>query len=162
MGKLLYDSHWNCGDESTHFLILQIARFYVQEDHYRLFEALISGAMVMMDKMLSLPKGLEHGVSVVEFTSEDDLRSKILYYKSHDDERLAIAAAGRKVAMDRHRSWHRMEEVIFGDVMSRCQQRSHGAEDCPYVVHAPGSDGASVKDQAAKNRPPPSTPRKPN
>ena len=41
------------------------------EDHYRLFEALVSGAMVMTDRMLSLPKGLENGVSIIEFQSED-------------------------------------------------------------------------------------------
>lgn len=53
------------------------------EDHYRLFEALVSGAMVMTDRMLGMPQGLENGTSLVEFESEQDLRTMILYYSSH-------------------------------------------------------------------------------
>lgn len=90
--------------------------------------------MVMTDRMLSLPAGLQNGTSIVEFTSEEDLRSKILYYLAHDNERLSIAHEGRKVAMTRHRTWHRIEEVIFGDVMTRCSGRPDSK--CPYIVHA--------------------------
>jgi hypothetical protein len=43
-----------------------------REDHYRLNEALISGTMVMTDRMLALPIELESGTSIVEFTSADD------------------------------------------------------------------------------------------
>ena len=79
------------------------------EDHYRLMEALISGAMVMTDKMLSLPHGLENGTSIVEYASAADLRQKLHYYLEHEEERLQIAKQGRYVAMSMHRSWHRVE-----------------------------------------------------
>lgn len=105
------------------------------EDHYRLFEALISGAMVMTDRMLLLPQGLENGTSVIEFDSADDLRSKIMYFTSHQEERLAIARKGREVSMNQHRTWHRIEEVIFGKAISGCS-RKKVASRCPWIVHA--------------------------
>lgn len=103
------------------------------EDHYRLFEALVSGAMVMTDWMLALPKGLEHGQSIVMFNSIDDLREKIFYYLKNRNERLSIAREGRRISMDRHRAWHRIEEVIFGDSLTRCTGKA--GSNCPYIVH---------------------------
>ena len=105
------------------------------EDHYRLFEALISGAMVMTDRMLLLPRGLENGTSIIEFDSADDLRSKIIYFTSHEKERLAIARKGREVSMTEHRAWHRIEEVIFGKAISGCSKKKV-ASRCPWIVHA--------------------------
>ena len=88
----------------------------------------------MTDRMLSLPQGLENGTSVVEYTSADDLKSKLLYYLNHEEERIEIAQEGRRVAMTRHRTWHRMEEIVFGRVVSDCS--SLGREECPWIVHA--------------------------
>ena len=105
------------------------------EDHYRLFEALVAGPMVLMDTMLSLPVGLEDGVSVVMFDSADDLRTKITYYLEHDQERIDIAKHGRHVAMSRHRSWHRMEEIVFGRPVTTCSP-AFSPRSCPFVVHA--------------------------
>jgi len=105
------------------------------EDHYRLFEALVSGSMVLMDRMLSLPAGLENGTSIVEFTSAQDLRSKALYYIHHQEERIEIARRGRSVAMSRHRTWHRIEEVIFGRSLTDCTVEK-SKTDCPYSVHS--------------------------
>jgi hypothetical protein len=102
------------------------------EDHYSLFKALISGSIVMTDRMLSLPQGLQNGTSVIEFTGEEDL--KFLYFTNQFTERLSVAREGRKVAMTRHRTWHRIEEVIFGDALSRCSERD--GSSCPYIVHA--------------------------
>ena len=105
-------------------------------DHYRLYEALVTGGMIITDRMLSLPRGLVNGTNIIECTSRDDLKSKILYYLSHPEERIEIARQGRFVAMSQHRSWHRMEEIVFGKIMSNC---SHGESDnsaCPFVVHA--------------------------
>ena len=103
------------------------------EDHYRLFEALVSGALVLTDRMLSLPEGYENGTSIVEFESAENLVSLIRYYLEHEEERWDVARRGRELAMSRHRSWHRMEELIFGagKVRSKC-----GGPPCPYVVHA--------------------------
>jgi hypothetical protein len=104
------------------------------EDHYRLFEGLVGGPMILMDRMLSLPQGLENGTHVVEFTSEAELISLALYYLSNPKERLEIARRGRLEAMSRHRSWHRMEQIIFGDTLSRCKEDKKG--DCPFIEHA--------------------------
>lgn len=104
------------------------------EDHYRLFEALVTGGMVITDKMLSLPAGLKNGTNIIECISQEDLRSKILYYLSHSEERIEIARQGRLVAMTQHRSWHRIEEIIFGTPMTICEQK--GGSPCPFIVHA--------------------------
>mmetsp|Transcript_196 Transcript_196/g.400 ORF Transcript_196/g.400 Transcript_196/m.400 type:complete len:132 (+) Transcript_196:195-590(+) len=85
------------------------------EDHYRLMEALATGALVMTDPMSSLPRYLKDGESLVVYHSLAELKEKILYYLDHDDERLAIARKGHWIAMNHHRSWHGLERIIFGD-----------------------------------------------
>lgn len=90
----------------------------------------------MTDRMLSLPSGLENGTSIVEYTSAKDLREKILYYTSHEEERLDIATRGREVSMRQHRTFHRVEEIIFGRVISDCSKMSGGPDSqCPWIVH---------------------------
>jgi hypothetical protein len=56
---------------------------------------------------------------------------------------LAIAREGRRVAMSRHRSWHRIEEIIFGRPLTVCASEEEmdsphlgDRDDCPYIVHA--------------------------
>ena len=85
------------------------------EDHYRLMEALAGGALVMTDPMHPLPAGIEDGKQLVVYESIAALKDKIKYYLEHEEERLEIAQSGHDVAMSRHRSWHRMEELVFGD-----------------------------------------------
>ena len=87
------------------------------EGHYRLMEAMISGAMVMTDPMVYLPAGFEDGFNVVVYTSIHDLKQKIQYYcrAEHEKERLTIARAGVDLVMSRHRSWHYMEDYILRD-----------------------------------------------
>jgi hypothetical protein len=84
------------------------------EGHYRLMEALAGGAMVVADFMLSLPKGLVDRESVVLFRTQKELEEVLLYYAHHEEERRQIAQRGWEIAMGRHRSWHRMEELLFG------------------------------------------------
>lgn len=105
------------------------------EDHYRLMEALISGSLVLHDFMHGLPAGLENGTSIVEYTTPANLESLIKYYLEHDEERIEIGRKGREVAMKRHRTWHRIEEVIFGEILSTCESKPPGG-NCPYIVHA--------------------------
>lgn len=85
------------------------------EDHWRLFEGLISGALVFSDPMLDLPTGLKHGKNIVIYTSLEDLQHKLLYYLEHKEERLEIARRGREIAMKKHRRWHRWETLILAD-----------------------------------------------
>ena len=113
--------------------IVVVAQRDEWEDHYRLFEAAVSGAMVMTDRMLGLPDGLVDGESVVTFSNSQELRDKVLYYLHHSYERLRIARQGRFIAMSRHRSWHHMEQVVFGKPMTVCGNIT--GSKCPYVVN---------------------------
>lgn len=96
--------------------IVVVAQRDEWEDQYPLLEAMAGGAMVMTDAMLSLPSGLVDGQHVVVYDSAKSLRELILFYlhPKHEQKRLSIAKAGWELVMQRHRSWHRMEETIFG------------------------------------------------
>lgn len=85
-------------------------------DHYRLFEAIIGGAMVMTDPMWGLPEGLVDKRSIIVYRSLDHLKELLEYYldPSHEDERLSIARAGWTVAISRHRTTNWMERLFFG------------------------------------------------
>ena len=78
-----------------------------------MMEALASGAMVMTDPMLTLPKGLQAGKSIVVYHSLEELVSKAKYYLDAKAERQRIALEGYKVAMSLHRSWHMIERIVF-------------------------------------------------
>jgi spore maturation protein CgeB len=67
-----------------------------------------------MDEMLSLPHSLQDGKSVVFFRSLDELQELAMYYLQHTEERLEIARNGWEICMRKHRSWHRLEEMLFG------------------------------------------------
>lgn len=82
------------------------------EDHYRLMEALASGAMVMTDPMITLPLGLQDGESIVVYRSLQDLVTKATYYLKYSEERLMIAMKGYRIAMRQHRSWHMMQTIL--------------------------------------------------
>lgn len=84
------------------------------EAHHRLMEALISGACVFSDDMMSIPSDYKDGESIVFYNSIANLKNKVLFYLKHPVQRLKIAQRGLEVSMQRHRSWLLMEEVIFG------------------------------------------------
>lgn len=100
--------------------IVIVAQRDMWEDHYRLFEAVSGGALVMTDPMLTLPDGLVDGENIIVYRSLDHLRKLVLHYvdPAHSSERLEIARAGWKLAMGRHRTYHWMEELFFGDRIS--------------------------------------------
>lgn len=75
--------------------------------------------MVLMDEMVSLPHSLEDGESVVFFRSIEEMQEKAVYYLEHIEERLAIARKGWEVAMEKHRSFHRLEEMLFGKRLTK-------------------------------------------
>eukprot|EP00980_Cylindrotheca_fusiformis_P021132 scaffold8114_cov126-Cylindrotheca_fusiformis.AAC.18 len=97
--------------------IIVVAQKDHWEGHYRLMEALVSGACVLSDVMLSIPPIYQDGIDIVFYNSRDDLVRKILYYLDHPVQRKAIAQRGLEITLQRCRSWHLMEEVIFGKPM---------------------------------------------
>lgn len=98
--------------------IVVVAQRDMWEDHYRLFEALISGALVLTDPMLTLPQGLMDRESVVVYHSLEELRGLIAYYLEHEEERLVIATTGRNIALTQHRTYHWMERLFFGKIIT--------------------------------------------
>jgi hypothetical protein len=84
------------------------------EDHYRLFESMSCGALVFHDVMVAPPKGLTSGENIVFFNGLEELERQVIYYSKNAKERKMIARRGWELAVGRHRSWHRMEELIFG------------------------------------------------
>jgi hypothetical protein len=105
-----------------HYKIMVVTQRDVFEGHLRLFEGLVSGAMVIHDRILSMPIGLEEQVNIVFFDTQQELRDKVLYYLNHTEERLAIARRGRQLAMCQSRTWHRMEQIILGKTMTPCDE----------------------------------------
>lgn len=84
------------------------------EDHYRLFEAMVCGSLVIADRMVAPPKGLIHQETIIWFDNLDQLTSLVEFYLQHEEERVKIAQSGWNLAMTHHRSWHRLEEVLYG------------------------------------------------
>jgi hypothetical protein len=66
--------------------------------------------------MIAMPAGLIDGVNIVVYDSPSSLKKLIRHYlqPEHEEERKKIAIEGYKVAMGRHRCWHRLEELLFG------------------------------------------------
>jgi spore maturation protein CgeB len=88
-----------------------------------------------------LPAGLMNGTNIIEFSSADEFVRLARYFLEHDRERQTIAQQGRYVAMSRHRSWHRMEEIILGQPVTVCYDNSNNnaetnRDPCPYIIHA--------------------------
>ncbi|KAL7565788.1 hypothetical protein ACA910_015569 [Epithemia clementina (nom. ined.)] len=115
--------------------ILVISQRDIWEDHYRLMEGLVSGACVLTDFMFGLPSGLENSTSILMYRSAQELESFIVHYLEHDTERIAVARRGREIAMSSHRSWHRMEEVVFGRILSTCNNLTAGGFSRELVLH---------------------------
>jgi hypothetical protein len=88
------------------------------EGQHRLMEMLASGACIFTDTMLSIPPDYVDGESIVVYNSTQDLQNKIMHYLENDDERLQIAQRGFDISLRKHRSWHRVEEIIFGRHLS--------------------------------------------
>lgn len=113
--------------------IIVVAQRDTYEDHYRLYEALASGALVMTDPMFTSP--FQNGTHLLVYDSLSHLIDLVKYYLSHDDERLKVASSGYYFAMDRHRSHHRMEEIVLGKPITTCE-RPGAISQCPFTVHS--------------------------
>eukprot|EP00934_Nitzschia_sp_Nitz4_P004442 Nitzschia sp. Nitz4//scaffold196_size54656//1975//3387//NITZ4_006628-RA/size54656-processed-gene-0.57-mRNA-1//-1//CDS//3329540393//4432//frame0 len=103
--------------------IVVVAQRDEWEDHYRLYESLASGAMVLTDNMLSLPEGLRNASSLVVYDTVSTLRHMLEYYLDGDPkERASIAKKGMELVLGRFRSWHRVEQLLFGQPLTSVDQ----------------------------------------
>jgi hypothetical protein len=88
-------------------------------DHYRLYESMASGALVLTDRMRTPPRGLKNKTNVLVYDSLESLADLIHFYLDHDKKRLSLARRGMELALGRFRSWHRVEELLFGSPISQ-------------------------------------------
>jgi Glycosyl transferases group 1 len=98
--------------------IVVVSQRDLWEDSYRLMEALVGGAMVLTDPMLTLPMGLVDRESIVIYQKLEDLPVLIDYYLGNEAERIKIARRGHRVALSLHRPHHWMERLFFGKVVT--------------------------------------------
>ena len=101
------------------FKVVVLAQRDRYEDHFRLFEAMTSGALIMSDQALAFPWGIVDTDTIVVYKTIQEMQDKILYYLDHPEERLRIAWARRDLALNHHRRWHRYEDLLLGDWSQR-------------------------------------------
>ncbi|KAL7530497.1 hypothetical protein ACHAXR_005961 [Thalassiosira sp. AJA248-18] len=101
------------------------------EGHFRLCEALVSGALVMTDPQVYFPHGLIDGENIVIYNSWLDLELKILYYldPKNEEERIKIGQRGREVALTHHRTWQQAERLFLNDMKYR---NDYGLSNKPW------------------------------
>jgi hypothetical protein len=109
-------------DSLLRYKIMVVTQRDVFEGHLRLYEGLVSGALVIHDRMISIPPGLEENKNIVFFDTQEELQEKVIYYVNHREERQAIARRGRQLAMCQSRTWHRMEQIIVGKTVTPCDE----------------------------------------
>jgi hypothetical protein len=95
------------------YRIVVVTQRDLHEDHYRLMEAFVGGALVFTDLMLAPPKRLVDGQHYIVYRSLKELEEKLLYYLSHEEERRQLALAGWTLVMQHYRSWHLMESLLL-------------------------------------------------
>lgn len=79
----------------------------------RCFEIPACGSLMMAPRTAELEQYFEDGREAVFWDSVPDLVAKVQYYLLHDEERIAIAAAGRaRVLADGHDEYARARQII--------------------------------------------------
>jgi spore maturation protein CgeB len=81
-------------------------------NNMRLFETTGVGSLLVTEEAPNLPDLFDPGREVVAYTGEDDLVEKIEHYLRHDDERLAVAAAGQRRTLAEHTYGKRIAELV--------------------------------------------------
>lgn len=111
--------------------IVVVAQRDEWEDNYRLLESMACGALVLTDFMISLPDGLKNKKHLLVYDGSDELRQLIEHYldPANTDERRQIARAGWEAVMGRHRSFHRIEGLLFGEPLTHVDRPYEAAPE---------------------------------
>jgi hypothetical protein len=99
-------------------------------NNMRLYEATGMGALLMTEDLPNLSDHFEPGVEVVAYSDAKDLAEKIRYYLEHEDERVAIAAAGQRRTLRDHTYRNRMRELdaLIGERLRYLDAAESGRE----------------------------------
>jgi spore maturation protein CgeB len=92
----------------------------------RTFEIPACGGFQLVDERSELHDLLRAGEEIITFSSVADLREKIAYYLTHEEERAVIAKKGRQRVLSEHTMEHRMTELlihIFADRVESLERR---------------------------------------
>ena len=82
------------------------------EGDYRLMEALSSSALVLHNRMILPPAGLEDGKHWVIYNDHMDMLDKVNYYSARPELAKKIGEQGRKYVMNNHQPHHRVESWL--------------------------------------------------
>jgi GT2 family glycosyltransferase/tetratricopeptide (TPR) repeat protein len=170
--KSRYPSHF-IGNAYLH----EMARIYsasrvvfnrsVRNDvNMRVFEAVACGSLLVTNDLAENGQDelFRDGVHLVTYRNADELLAKVAYYLKHEEEREAIAAAGRAEVLARHTYRHRMERLL-AEVDARLARS--GVPVAVVGPHrnndpAPDAEGSTlalapiIERASAAERPPPS------
>jgi spore maturation protein CgeB len=86
--------------------------FPVYQASPRVFEIMACGAFQLCDNQRDVFSLFKDGYDLVKFSERKDLVAKVQYYLAHPEERMAIAAQGRKTVLARHTYQDRIKELL--------------------------------------------------
>ncbi len=79
----------------------------------RIFEATLSGAMLLSEECPAVNHWLEPWIDYVPFSNNEQLVQRAKYYMSNDSERLSIATQGHKTAMEKYSAKPMWQSMIW-------------------------------------------------
>lgn len=106
----------------------------------RTFELASCGAFQLVDPRTLLGEVFTPGTDIATFETTEELKSRIDYFLSHEDERHAIAQAGRATVHRNHTYQHRLREMLSVIYSSRYEQLKSRHDENPWRKIVAASD----------------------
>ncbi len=78
----------------------------------RIWDILGAGGFVLTNFQAELLDFFEQGKHLVWYDSHDDMMDKVLYYLSHDEERIKIAKEGNRLVRNKHTMAERVKQLL--------------------------------------------------
>jgi spore maturation protein CgeB len=114
----------------------------------RTFELASCGAFQLCDERQLLPELFEVGKEIVTFSSLEDMKEKIAYYREHPEERRAISERARARAIKDHSYERRIEQMLSIVYASKYENLRQRETTSPWVEMIQRAD----KDPELKER----------